>query len=196
MSFIETPAEDTARGAAAELLAADRAGRGFVANYTRVFATRPAVYLAWDELSDRVKETMDPRRYELVTLAAARRLRSSYCALAHGNVLAKRFYGMDAVRAIAVDPAAAGIEPADVAAMELAEKVVDDATSVTQADIDRLRGLGLSDADIFDVVATAAMRCFFSKTLDALGVLPDAAYEELEPGLREVLAVGRPIAGS
>jgi alkylhydroperoxidase family enzyme len=31
---------------------------------------------------------MDPRRYELATLAAALELRSSYCALAHGKVLA------------------------------------------------------------------------------------------------------------
>jgi hypothetical protein len=30
---------------------------------------------------------MDLRRYELATVAAARRLRSSYCTLAHGPVL-------------------------------------------------------------------------------------------------------------
>jgi hypothetical protein len=34
---------------------------------------------------------MDLRRYELATLAAAMRLRSSYCALAHGKELAERF---------------------------------------------------------------------------------------------------------
>ena len=45
-----------------------------------------------------------------------------------------------------------------------------------------------------DVVLAAAARCFFSKTLDALGVLPDAEYGELEPRLREALVVGRPIA--
>ena len=77
--------------------------------------------------------------------------------------------------------------------MELAEKVVDDATSVTQADVDRLRALGLSDAEIVDVVLAAAARCFFSKTLDALGVAPDAAYADLPPEFREALTVGRPI---
>jgi alkylhydroperoxidase family enzyme len=78
--------------------------------------------------------------------------------------------------------------------MELAEKVVDDATSVTAADLDRLRGLGLDDGEIVDVVLAAAARCFFSKTLDALGVEPDARFAELEPGLRDSLVVGRPIA--
>jgi hypothetical protein len=47
-----------------------------------------------------------------------------------------------------------------------------------------------------DVILAAAVRCFFSKTLDALGVQPDSSYGELAPGLREALVVGRPIAGS
>jgi hypothetical protein len=47
-----------------------------------------------------------------------------------------------------------------------------------------------------DVVLAAAVRCFFSKTLDALGVRPDASLSELEPELLEVLVVGRPIAGA
>jgi hypothetical protein len=78
--------------------------------------------------------------------------------------------------------------------MDLADKVAHDATSVVEADIVRLRSLGLSDAEIFDVVAAAAMRCFFSKTLDGLGVRPDARYAELDPELRDALTVGRPIA--
>ena len=44
-----------------------------------------------------------------------------------------------------------------------------------------------------EVFATAA-RCFFAKTLDALGVRPDTSYLELEPELRHALVVGRPIA--
>ena len=42
----------------------------------------------------------------------------------------------------------------------------------------------------------AALRCFFSKTLDGLGVQADAKYSGLEPGLRDALTVGRPIAAS
>jgi hypothetical protein len=43
-------------------------------------------------------------------------------------------------------------------------------------------------------VRAAAVRCFYSKTLDALCVQADAVYNELEPALRETLTVGRPIA--
>ena len=135
---------------------------------------------------------MDLRRYELATLAAARRLRSTYCSLAHGRVLLDTFG--EAVRDIALDRRTAGLDEVDVAVMDLAEQVVDDAASIVDADLQRLRDLGLSDEDIMDVVLAAAARCFFSKTLDALGVRADASFHDLEPELREVLVVGRPIA--
>ncbi len=161
-------------------------------NYERAFEKRPEVYAAWARLNGSIKASMDPRRYELATLAAARRLRSSYCALAHGSVLLERFG--EAVDAIALDYRSAGLDPVDVAVMELAERVVDDATSIAGADLQRLRDLGLTDEEIMDVVLAAAARCFFSKTLDALGVRADARYHQLDPKVREALVVGRPIA--
>ena len=161
-------------------------------NLERAFEPRPEVYAAWRELVAAVKSGMDERRYELATLAAARRLRSSYCSLAHGKVLLEQFG--EPVREIAVDRRAAGLDEVDLAVMDLAERVVDDATSITEADRQRLRDLGLSDEDIMDVVLAATIRCFFSKTLDALGVRPDAEFRELEPELQAALVVGRPIA--
>jgi len=161
-------------------------------NYERAFEGRPDVYAAWGALLGAIKANMDLRRYELATLAAARRLRSSYCSLAHGKVLIEQFG--EPVLQIATDRSAAGLDDIDLAVMDLAERIVDDATSIDDADLQRLRDLGLSDEEIMDVVLTAAVRSFWTKTLDALGVQPDASYSELEPELREVLVVGRPIA--
>jgi len=163
-------------------------------NYERAFADRdrPEVLAAWVQLNTAIKEGMDLRRYELATLAAARRLRSSYCCLAHGKVLREQF---DApVLEIALDHRTAGLDDVDVAVMDLAERVVDDAASIDDADLQRLRDLGLSERDIMDVVLAASARCFFSKTLDGIGVRPDAHFHELDPPLREALVVGRPIA--
>ena len=162
-------------------------------NYERAFEPRPDVYAAWVQLNTAIKSNMDLRRYELATLAAARKLRSTYCALAHGRVLLERFD--EPVRAIALDRETAGLDEVDVAVMDLAERVVDDATSITDADLERLRTLGLSEAEILDIVLAAAARCFFSKTLDALDVRADAAFRDLDAEIRDVLVVGRPIAG-
>ncbi len=161
-------------------------------NYELAFAERPEVLAAWVQLNTAIKAGMDLRRYELATLAAARRLRSSYCCLAHGSVLARQFG--EPVREIALDHHVAGLDDVDIAVMDLAERVVDDATSIDDGDLRPLRDLGLSETEIMDVVLAATARCFFSKTLDALGVLPDASYAKLDPGLREALVVGRPIA--
>src|SRR5947208_554601 len=194
MTFIETVGQDEATGAAADLYATEQDVFGHVPNFTQAFSLRPAVYAAWRGLNVAIKSGMDLRRYELATLAAAQRLRSSYCMLAHGSVLLDRFLDADTLRAVTGDHHKAGLTEAEVAIMDLAEKVADDATAVDEADIERLRSVGLSDADILDVVLAAAARCFFSKTLDALGVQPDAKYADLEPALRGVLTVGRPIA--
>jgi uncharacterized peroxidase-related enzyme len=193
MAFISLVADDEATGAAAELLAADRDARGRVPELVRLFAHRPDVYEAWRRLLTAVKGGMDERRYELATLAAARRLRSSYCSLAHGEVLVQKFMDAGQVRDAAIDHRAAGLDEVDVAVMDLADRIAADATSVTQADVDRLRELGLGDQEIFGVALAASIRCFFSTALDAMGVQPDARFSEMPGDLRDALTVGRPI---
>ena len=188
MTFVETVPDDEATGDVALLYQESREQNGYLQNFVQAFSLRPEVLRAWQQLNGAIK-ARDARRYELATLAAARRLRSSYCALAHGKVLADQFLGEEAVAALPT-----GLDEADRAVVELAEHVVDDATSITEADIDRLRTLGLSDGEVVDVVLAAAARCFFSKTLDALGAEPDSAFAGLDSAFLDALVVGRPIA--
>jgi uncharacterized peroxidase-related enzyme len=198
MTFIETIPEEQASGALARLYEQERADDGYVWNTTQAFSHRPEVLAAWSEFLKTIRANVELRRYELATLAAARRLRSSYCMLAHGSVLLDNgLLEPDELRAVATDHRTAGLDAADVAVMDLAEKVAGDATSITENDIDALRAVGLSDPEILDVVLAAAARCFMSKTIDALGAQPDREYEDrLDPSLREALTVGRPIATS
>jgi uncharacterized peroxidase-related enzyme len=163
-------------------------------NFVAAFSLRADAYGAWRNLLVTIKDGMDERRFELATMAAARRMRSSYCMLAHGSVLLEKFMAADELQAVVTDHHAAGLDEVDVAVMDLAEQVADDATAVTQADIDRLRGLGLSDKDVLDVVLAAAARCFFTKVVDGVGAQPDPKFNALEPELRDALVVGRPIA--
>jgi uncharacterized peroxidase-related enzyme len=193
MTFIETIPEDEAEGATAHWYAADRERLGYLPNYTKVFGERPAVYAAWKQLGGAIGGAMDKRRYELATLAAAKVLRSSYCALAHGTVLAE-LLGPEATRAVADGDADTALDPVDAEIVRFATLVARDAAAVTAKDVDRLRAVGLSDEDILDVTLAVAARCFFSTVLEALGVQPDPAYQALDPDLRAALTVGRPIA--
>jgi uncharacterized peroxidase-related enzyme len=193
MAFIEPIREEDAEGATAEMYAADLDEDGYVANSTRAFGHRPAVFAAWRQLGSTIGGSIDRRRYELATVAAARVLRSSYCSLAHGKVLAEQFLGAERTIALATG-AVDALDPLDAEIVRFATLVTREPASVTASDMERLRALGLSDEEILDVVLAAAARCFFSTVLEALGVQPDPAYQALDPDLRAALTVGRPIA--
>lgn len=189
MAFIAMTSEQEADGPVADRFAADRETLGYVRNFTRLLARHQGADSAWELLVGSIREGMDLRRYELATLAAARRLRSGYCALAHGKILREQFYDAPALIRIVSDHHDAGLDPVDVAVMDFADRVVVDAGSVTSDDIAVLRAHGLSDSDILDVTLAAAARCFFSKVLSAMDVEPDEELRDsLEPELYRALA--------
>lgn len=185
--FIKTIPEAEAEGTLREVYEGDQKSLGYVPNHAMVFSLRPEVLAAWRAFQGSIRKNLRLRRYELVTLAAAQALHCRYCILAHGAILNKNGVGLDQLRAILVNSHDAGLEPAEVAMMAFARKIVRGANEMSQADVDVLRALGLEDAEILDITLTATMRCFASKTFNALGAGPDAAYAELERQLADLL---------
>lgn len=196
MPYLQTVPPEEASGEVKAMYDQDLAAQGYVANYTRAFSARPDVLQGWLALKDAITSGMDPRLYELATVAAATAIRSSYCSLVHGNILAAGYYAAEKVVSIAGDgdEVAGALDPADAAVVRFARKVAEEAEQITPEDVGELRGLGLSDADVFNVILAAAARCFFSKVLDATGTQPDAALHDLPDQLRAALTVGRDIA--
>jgi uncharacterized peroxidase-related enzyme len=194
VSYLDTSLGGAHTKEAALLRERDAASWGFVPNFAVMFSVRPAVYEAWRQLNGAIKSSMDARRYELATIAAAAALRSSYCTLAHGRILARDHFSPDDVVAMISAPDSAPLTATDRAVMDFARKVALHADQITEPDIAALRDCGLADDEILDVALAAAARCFFSKTLDATGTPPDATFNMLEPRLRDALTVGRPIA--
>jgi len=196
MPFLQTVPPEDASGEVKAMYDKDLAAQGYVANYTRAFSARPDVLQGWLALKDAITSGMDPRLYELATVAAATAIRSSYCSLVHGNILATGYYPAEQVVSIAGDgdEAAASTASSAAAVVRFARKVAEEAEQITPEDVGELRRLGFSDADVFNVILAAAARCFFSKVLDATGTLPDAALHDLPDQLRAALTVGRDIA--
>lgn len=194
MPYLETIPPADAAGEVKAMYDSDIAAQGYVANYTRAFSLRPDVLRGWLALKDSITAGMDPRLYELATVAAATALRSSYCSLVHGQILAGSYLTAGQVAGLAGNGPADGLDAADAAVARLARKVAAAADQVTQQDVDELRGLGFSEADVLNVILAAAARCFFSKVLDATGTLPDAALRAMPDQLRSALTVGREIA--
>ena len=194
MAFIRTIPPADAEGPVREMYRQVHERFGYVPNWAQAFSLRPDVRDGWAALLKSIQSSLTVRRYELATLAAARALRSSYCALAHGSVLAEKVFDAAAVTAIMNGVPESPLEPGERAMMAFVEKVVLNADRITAKDIEVLRSHGYQDQEIFDVAAAAAARCFFSKLLDALGVQADSTFGELDPPLRQALTVGRPVA--
>jgi uncharacterized peroxidase-related enzyme len=167
---------------------------GFVPDYARVFSHRPEVMARWGKMLAEIKRPVDPRRLEMVTLAAALELHHSPCSLAHGAELAK-IIGKNAVIAIANGEDHDEITDAEQAMIKFARQVARDASKISADDVSALREInGFADEEIFDIAAIAASRSFFTKVLDALGSLPDRSCLKLDEDLRRALTVGRPIS--
>jgi alkylhydroperoxidase family enzyme len=114
--------------------------------------------------------------------------------LAHGSELCKSFFSVNELKAIVKDFRNSGLPIEEVAMMSFAQKVITRTHQVNESDFDELRRYGLSDDEILDVILVSTARSFISKTVDALGAIPDKAYQELEPELLELLNPGRSYA--
>jgi alkylhydroperoxidase family enzyme len=101
------------------------------------------------------------------------------------------------MRAVAADPTGGSLDAVDRAVMSFASKVAIDASSITSEDAERLRELGLTDADIADLIFAVAARCFFATVLDAAGAEADHQLgATFEADIRDQLTVGRPFASA
>jgi hypothetical protein len=192
MSFIETTAVEDAEGAVREMYERQQGAWGYVPNYAKSFSPRPQVMERWGKLLAELRRPLDDRLFEMITFAAAHELKHTSCTLAHGNQLTP-FFSNEEIRAIADQKPVDSITEAEQEMMRFSRKVARDASSIEAVDVERLKALGCSDADVFDIAATAAGRAFFTKVLDAVGSLPDAGFNAIEKNLREHLTVGRPI---
>jgi uncharacterized peroxidase-related enzyme len=194
MPFINTIPAAQAKDEVREMYQRQSDAWGYVPDYAKAFCHRPEVMARWGKMLAEIKRPVDPRRLEMVTLAAAHELRHSPCSLAHGAELAK-IIGKDAVIAIANGEDHAEITDAERAMIEFARQVARDASKISADNVDRLREFhGFTDEEIFDIAAIAASRSFFTKLLDALGSVADQSFMKLDPDLRRALTVGRPIS--
>ena len=192
MAYIETVQSPAGNEELRAMYERQQAHYGYLPNYAKVFCYRPEIMELWAKLQSGIKRHMDRRRYELVTFAAANALRSTLCSLAHGKLLTE-FLSMEDIQAIARGEAPKSLSAAEAAMMVFGRKVARDASAITADDVELLKQPGFTDAEIFDISATAAARAFWTKMLDSLGVEADAPFRAMSAEFRDALTVGRPI---
>ncbi|WP_216656468.1 hypothetical protein [Nocardioides marmotae] len=181
--------------AVAALLDADRAEHGFVMNLTRVWAHQPDVHRAYVTLvtsaADAAGLSMRDRGVLVTALSSA--MGDGYCSIAWGGRLADEA-GDPAVPVAVLTGTDEGLEERDRALAAWARAVARDPAGTTPEDVERLRAVGLSDADIVAATVYVATRVAFSSVNGALGARPDAHLRDAAPPeVLDTVTWGRPI---
>ena len=195
MAFIDTTPPKDAAGEVHAMYERQQQSWGFVPNYAKVFCHRPELMTLWANMLRGIRVHVDPRRFELVTLAAAHALRSSYCSLAHGKALTEYFSAAEIQAMVdGSDMPVESLSEAEVAMMGYARKVATSASKVTAGEVESLKDHGFSDAEIFDIAAVATARAFFAQLVESVGTEADVSFMEMDEELRHTLTVGRPVS--
>lgn len=194
--YLKTIGESEATGRIAEIYAAQKTQLGFVMSAAQCLTARVDLLPAYTDFVNTMRGgfTLSPRDWRIITLIAAREVKSTYCSMVYGKQLAADLGSKEMVLAVQRDFRSAGLSDRDVAMLAYAEKVARDATQITQTDIDVLRSAGFTDANISDIALCAAFRCFIGRFFDAVGAGPEAAFLDEDPAWRKTLTVGKPIA--
>ena len=191
--FLQTVAEEDATGAIAEVYAKEKAGAGFVPEAARCLSTRPDIPLLFDTFFDGIKAnfSLSAREWCLITFVAATHLRSTYCSQVYSQRLLALGESKETLLAIQYGGRTAALTDKDMAMLAYAEKVAVAADRIMQSDIDRLRALGFTDRNIFDIALCASFRCMLSKMVDATGAVPEPAFLDADAEFRGAMTVGR-----
>jgi len=193
--FLQTIAENEATGRIAEIYGKQIALRGFVMSATTCFTARPDLLPIYTEFSDKIRAgfSLGLREWRLITLIAAKHIPSSYCSHVYSQQLVGDLGSKAAVLAVQQDFRTAGLSDRDVEMLAYAEKIAQDASQISKADIDRLRSVGFTDREICDIALCASFRCFVSRFFDAMGAGPEAAFIDGDEEFRTAMTVGKPI---
>lgn len=193
--FLRTISESEADGRVGEIYAAQKAQLGLVMEATQCFTTRADLLPIYTDFNDRIRAgfSLGMREWRLITLIAAKHIRSSYCSHVYGKQLIADLGSKEAVRAVQRDFRDAGLSAKDVAMLAYAEKVTVDAASITQADISALRDAGFTDTQICDIALCASFRSFVSRFFDAMGAGTEAAFLDDDTAFRDQMTVGRAV---
>lgn len=195
MLFIEGTDEAEATGDLATWYAGQHEAWGYLPNYAPIFSSRPEVAHGWTGLILAIRNGMDRRRYELVTIAASRVFNCTYCLAAHSSFLRDVVGDEDTMRAVANDPSGETLDATAAAVVAFAIKVATNAPGITPDDVKTLTDHGLTDKDVADIIFAVGARAFFATVLDAAGALADHELgQTFDDETREQLTVGRPFA--
>ncbi len=155
---------------------------GFVPNVFRTYSFRPERFRAWFAHFRSLHEPTDnlsTADREMIAVVVSQTNGCLYCLVAHGATLREALGDQVLGDRITLDWHRAGLDPRRAAICAFAEKLTAHPREVTEADVQSLRDVGLTDEEAWDVAEVAAMYNFTNRMAMATNMLPNREYHAL-----------------
>lgn len=181
ISRLRVPTDDELSPSVAAVFAQTEKQSGFIPNWLRGFALdeghfeRLNAYLFPLVQGDpAVPSSLTRREREILATVVSVRNGCAYCHALHVHELAEFLGDAWLAHRISLDHREVPeLSDREHALIELALTVTDEPGGVSDAEIDALRGFGLSDADVFEAVQIISVFNATNRISLALGLLPD-----------------------
>ena len=190
--YIKTIEPEEATGEIASLYDAEKKSMGRVMQATQCWSARPDVIVPIENLLHQIRDgfSLSLLNFRLITFVAAQHVPSSYCSHVYFRSLSGML-GREQALAVRRDYRNAGLDDQQVEMLTYAEQITRNASQITEANIQRLRGVGFTDVNIADIALAASFRGFMSRYFDAVGATVESEFLDDDPAIREEMATGR-----
>lgn len=182
MAWIRTIDEAEAEGPLREAYEKIGGARGRVANVFKVESLDPEAIRAHLDFYMSLlygKSGLSRFQREMIALTVSSRNACNYCATHHGEAFGKYAKDPNLVAAIRSRDLSAPIDSKDRAMLDYAVKLTEAPATVNAADIEKLRAVGFSDADVLRINMIASYFNFVNRLVLGLGVELERDEERL-----------------
>ncbi|MBA2388262.1 MAG: peroxidase-related enzyme [Acidimicrobiia bacterium] len=153
---------------------------GFVPNVFTSLAERPGLFRAFFEFHDLVMDKDTPALSkadrELIVVATSAVNSCTYCVVAHGAVLRIRDKDPEIADLVAVDPGKAPLDERRRAIVNYSVRLARTPELIGPGDADTLRDAGLTEDDIWDVVAIVGFFALSNRLAHAFDMRPNPEF--------------------
>jgi len=154
---------------------------GFIPNVALNFALTPEHFMRWFRYYDFLMRNEDQsqltrKEREMIALVVSSANNCEYCLASHSAYL-RQLTGDEILPDVLIaNFRRADLTPREHALCEFAHHITVDSPSMSSADLQMLRSLGLSDEAIFEAAQVAAMFNFTNRIANAMGWVPNEIY--------------------
>ena len=152
---------------------------GFIPNIFLTLAHRPAEFRAFFAYHDALMEKdsgLSQAEREMIVVATSAANNCEYCVVAHGAVLRIRAKNTLVADQVAINYRKADISPRQMAMLDFAMKVSQDARNVDESDYERLYLHGFTEDDIWDIAAITAFFGLSNRMVNFASMRPNEEF--------------------